>query len=256
VKRVKDLILLIIIFMSTQTKIDHLTEDEPISGQKYVLVSIITPELIKNCTVRGIKVRGVYGTEQEARVKAAELQKRDTLHNIYVAPVGKWLPWDDDPSKAHDEEYAEGELNRIMKGLKENQAKSKMLHEQRKNDLIEKTLKEQEKRKKKLEKKENLEDNDLLVNKKSSTNTTGKVELEPVDIKDMDTVNKKYNKSQAEEEISELKNELNQTKKELEQENQNIEKDKTIMKDKTTNLDKINSELEEATQLYEQLASQ
>jgi len=242
--------------MSTQTKIDHLTEDEPISGQKYVLVSIITPELIKNCTVRGIKVRGVYGTEQEARVKAAELQKRDTLHNIYVAPVGKWLPWDDDPSKAHDEEYAEGELNRIMKGLKENQAKSKMLHEQRKNDLIEKTLKEQEKRKKKLEKKENLEDNDLLVNKKSSTNTTGKVELEPVDIKDMDTVNKKYNKSQAEEEISELKNELNQTKKELEQENQNIEKDKTIMKDKTTNLDKINSELEEATQLYEQLASQ
>ena len=63
--------------MSTQTKIDHLTEDEPISGQKYVLVSIITPELIKNCTVRGIKVRGVYGTEQEARVKAAELQKQD-----------------------------------------------------------------------------------------------------------------------------------------------------------------------------------
>jgi hypothetical protein len=252
----KDKILLLIIFMSNPTKIDHLTEDDPISGQKFVLVSIITPELIQNCSVRGIKVRGVYGTEQEARIKASELQKRDTLHNIYVAPVGKWLPWEDDPNKAHDEEYAEGELNRIMKGLKENQAKSKMLHEQRKNDLIEKTLKEQEKRKKKLDKKSDLSNDDDLVNNKSSNDTKGQVELESVDINEMESVNKKYDSLQVESEISDLKSELEKTKKELEQEDQNIEKDKTIMKDKTTNLDKINSELVEATQLYEQLASQ
>ena len=96
--------------------IDHLKEDDPISGQKFVLLSIVTPELIKNCTVRGIKIRGVYGTEQEARVKAAELQK-DSLHNIYENLL-KMVTMDDDPNKAHDEEYAEGELNRIMKGLK------------------------------------------------------------------------------------------------------------------------------------------
>ena len=236
------------------TKIDHLKEDEPISGQKFVLLSIVTPEMIKNCTVRGIKIRGVYGTEQEARVKAAELQKKDSLHNIYVAPVGKWLPWDDDPSKAHDEEYAEGELNRIMKGLKENQAKSKMLHEQRKNDLIEKTLKEQEKRKKKKKSKTNGEE-DEMVNAKS-TDTTGKVELESVDINDMNAVNKKYDTLNAEKQLTELQEKLDKTKIELEQEDKNIEKDKNIMKDKSENINKISSELEEAEKLYEQLAKQ
>ena len=239
------------------TKIDHLKEDEPISGQKFVLLSIVTPELIKNCTVRGIKIRGVYGTEQEARVKAAELQKKDSLHNIYVAPVGKWLPWDDDPNKAHDEEYAEGELNRIMKGLKENQAKSKMLHEQRKNDLIEKTLKEQEKRKKKMKSKDGEDNTDEMVNTKSTnTETTGKVEMEPVDINDMNAVNKKYDTLHAEKQLTELQEKLDKTKVELEQEDKNIEKDKNIMKDKSENINKISSELEEAEKLYEQLAKQ
>ncbi len=239
---------------SESTKIDHLTEDEPIQGQRFALLSIITPELVKNCTVRGIKIRGVYGTEQEARVKAAELQKKDYLHNIYVAPVGKWLPWDDDPKKAQDEEYAEGELNRIMKGLKENQAKSKMLHEQRKNDLIEKTLKEQEKKKKKLKSKTDKGD-DEMVNTKSTDNT-GKVEMEAVDINDIHTVNKKYDTIQAEAQLSELQEELDKTKQDLEQEDKNIEKDKNIIQDKSENINKISSELEEAKQLYEQLAKQ
>ena len=238
------------------TKIDHLKEDEPIPGQKFALLSIVTPELIKNCTIRGIKIRGVYGTEQEARSQAAELQKRDTLHNIYVAPVGRWLPWDDDPSKAQDEEYAEGELNRIMKGLKENQAKSKMLHEQRKNDLIEKTLKEQQKRKEKLSSKDNDSELDEMSNKKSSTdNSKGRVELEPVNIEDMTKVNQKYDAKQVETEIGDLNKQLDQTKSELDQENFNIEKDKTIITEKSDNLNKINSELEEAQKLYEQLAA-
>jgi len=237
------------------TKIDHLKEDEPISGQKFVLLSIVTPELIKNCSVRGIKIRGVYGSEQEARAKAAELQKKDSLHNIYVAPVGKWLPWDDDPNKAHDEEYAEGELNRIMKGLKENQAKSKMLHEQRKNDLIEKTLKEQEKNKKKIKGKNGEANNDEMVNAKS-TETTGKVEMEAVDINDMNTVNKKYDTLHAEKQLTELQEKLDKTKVELEQEDKNIETDKNIMKDKRENINTISSELQEAEKLYDQLAKQ
>jgi hypothetical protein len=241
--------------MSKPTKIDHLKEDEPISGQRFVLLSIVTPELIKNCSVRGIKIRGVYATEQEARAKASELQKKDSLHNIYVAPVGKWLPWADDPSQAQDEEYAEGELNRIMKGLKENQAKSKLLHEQRKNDLIEKTLKEQEKKKKK-NKNKNNELQDEMTNNKSESNMKGKVELESVHINEMEDVNKKYDTLQAQNDLNNLNKELEQTKSELEQEDKNIEKDKTIMKDKTENLDKINSELDEAQKLYEQLASQ
>ena len=156
-----------------------------------------------------------------------------------------------------------------MKGLKENQAKSKMLHEQRKNDLIEKTLKDQEKRKKKLSKQTNNSTNELgdMTNKKSTqgvktnkssstdNNPSAKVELEPVHPNDMESINQKYNTKQTELQVHELTEQLDKTKNDLEQEDKNIKKDKSIIEDKSTNINKINSELEEAQKLYEQLSS-
>jgi len=117
-------------------KIDYLTADPEIPGQKWVCMSFLTPELVKNCDVRSVKVRGCYSTEEEAKNRCEELQRFDGLHNVYVAPVGKWLPWCDDPEKASDFEYAETELNKLMKAYKKNQEKAKMLHEERKNNLI------------------------------------------------------------------------------------------------------------------------
>lgn len=232
--------------MSEQHKIDYLTEDEPILGQKYVLLSMVTPELVKNCTVRGIKIRGVFGNEDNARAKALELQKIDPLHNIYVAEMGKWLPWNDDPAKAQDEEYAEGELNRIMKGLKENQIKSKMLHEQRKNDLIQKTLEEQDKRKT-----DNSSGKTPVVSK-----PTGQIEMEEVSANVVNNVNKDYNKLYSKEELDNKEGELNNSKKVLDQEQENLDKDTEIMKEKETNINDINDELKKAEELYQQLSSQ
>jgi len=232
--------------MSEQHKIDYLTEDEPILGQKYVLLSMVTPELVKNCTVRGIKIRGVFGNEDNARAKALELQKIDPLHNIYVAEMGKWLPWNDDPAKAQDEEYAEGELNRIMKGLKENQIKSKMLHEQRKNDLIQKTLEEQDKRKT-----DNSSGKTPVVSK-----PTGQIEMEEVSANVVNNVNKDYNKLYSKEELDNKEGELNNSKKVLDQEQENLDKDTEIMKEKETNINNINDELKKAEELYQQLSSQ
>ena len=232
--------------MSEQRKIDYLTEDEPILGQKYVLLSMVTPELVKNCTVRGIKIRGVFGNEDNARAKALELQKIDPLHNIYVAEMGKWLPWNDDPAKAQDEEYAEGELNKIMKGLKENQIKSKMLHEQRKNDLIQKTLEEQDKRKT-----DNSSGKTPVVSK-----PTGQIEMEEVSANVVNNVNKDYNKIYSKEELDNKEGELNNSKKVLDQEQENLDKDTEIMKEKETNINDINDELKKAEELYQQLSSQ
>ena len=130
-----------------------------------------------------------------------------------------------------------------------------MLHEQRKNDLIEKTLKEQEKNKKKIKGKNGEANNDEMVNAKS-TETTGKVEMEAVDINDMNTVNKKYDTLHAEKQLTELQEKLDKTKVELEQEDKNIETDKNIMKDKRENINTISSELQEAEKLYDQLAKQ
>ena len=72
-------------------------------------------------TVRGLKVRGVYGSQEEAVARSKRLQRLDPLHNIFVGEVGKWLPWDPEPSDVAEQEYAEEQLNTLMKKYKENE---------------------------------------------------------------------------------------------------------------------------------------
>jgi len=72
-------------------------------------------------TVRGLKIRGAYSTKEEADMRAKKLQKADPDHNIYVGQVGKWLPWDPKPSEVGEQEYAEEQLNTLMKKYKENE---------------------------------------------------------------------------------------------------------------------------------------
>jgi hypothetical protein len=72
-------------------------------------------------TVRGVKVRGSYNSKEEAVARSKKLQRQDPLHNIYVADVGKWLPWDPEPSDISEQEYAEEKLNTLMKNYKENE---------------------------------------------------------------------------------------------------------------------------------------
>lgn len=87
-------------------------------------------------SVRGLKVRGVYSTHKEACARAKKLQKNDPVHNVFVGQVGYWLPWDPDPSRVGDQEYAEKELNELMKKYKENDTKRKEIFENEKNERV------------------------------------------------------------------------------------------------------------------------
>lgn len=81
-------------------------------------------------TVRGMKVRGVYSSTAEAEMRAKKLQRSDPLHNIFIGEVGKWLPWDPSPNAIANQEYAEDQLNQLMKKYKENdEAKEKFYTE-------------------------------------------------------------------------------------------------------------------------------
>jgi len=65
-----------------------------------------------------------------------KLQRNDTLHNIFLGEVGKWLPWDPKPHQVQDQEYAEDQLNTLMKAYKNNEeAREKFVTEQR-NETI------------------------------------------------------------------------------------------------------------------------
>jgi hypothetical protein len=72
-------------------------------------------------SVRGVKVRGVYGNPKEAELKAKKLQTKDKYHNIFIGDLGKWLPWDPQPHEIAEQEYAQDELNTLMRKYKENE---------------------------------------------------------------------------------------------------------------------------------------
>ena len=64
-------------------------------------------------SVRGLKVRGVFNTQDEAQNKCVALRKQDPNHDIFVGPVGIWIPWDPDAYKTGNVQFLEEELNQL-----------------------------------------------------------------------------------------------------------------------------------------------
>lgn len=88
-------------------------------------------------TIRGFKVRAVARDEEDARVRAKKLQAKDKYHNIFCAEVGKWTPFDPKTHLIEDQEYAQEQLNDLMKHYKENEDnKTKFFEEKKRNDVL------------------------------------------------------------------------------------------------------------------------
>lgn len=139
--------------------IDYLDEDTFLpKSQKFVCLSFLKSEDNK-VTLSGIKIRGVFETYEAACSHAKKVQEMDKYFNVFVGEMGKWLPFDPNPSKVENAEYANEQLNNIMKEYKLNQEKAKIYYEKQKNEKLVKSLTESlsinEKNKKKLEKKAN-----------------------------------------------------------------------------------------------------
>ncbi|CAH6421611.1 Hypothetical protein KVN_LOCUS372 [uncultured virus] len=125
--------------------IDYLNEDEPINGQNWVCISFLSPEGIRNCSTRGLKIRGVFSNKEDAQNKAKALQVIDPDFNVFVGEIGKWLPWDPDPNSIPDQVYQEEELNKIMQGYKANLEKTKIMEQQRRTDQVNQVVVEEQK---------------------------------------------------------------------------------------------------------------
>ena len=81
-------------------------------------------------SVRGVKVRGVYGSHREADVRSKVLQKLNKRDNVFIGQVGYWLPWDPSPNRIENQEYLEPELNTLMKKYKENSLKRDIYYQE------------------------------------------------------------------------------------------------------------------------------
>ena len=82
-------------------------------------------------SVRGLKVRGVFPTQQEAELRCKMLRESDPNHDVYVGPVGVWVPFHPDAYKTGKVEYLEKELNELMHEKHKNEEKAKHAFDQR-----------------------------------------------------------------------------------------------------------------------------
>lgn len=127
------------------SRVDYLTEDSILpQDQKFLCISFLSDpdSAATKKTLCGIKVRGCFETYEKACEHAKKLQSVDSYFNVFVGEVGKWLAYDPNPDSEYvkDSEYANEELNNMMKNYLENQEKAKLFHEQRKNELMKQNI--------------------------------------------------------------------------------------------------------------------
>lgn len=91
-------------------------------------------------SVRGLKIRGTYNTQEEAEIRCKKLREIDPNHDIFVGPVGMWIPWDPDAYKTGRVEFLEEELNELHKQKMENEAKAKNEFDTRVKDAKRKAI--------------------------------------------------------------------------------------------------------------------
>lgn len=93
-------------------------------------------------SVRGLKVRGVFPTQEEAELRCKKIRETDPNHDIFVGPVGVWVPWDPDAYKTGRVEFMEEELNQLHQEKVKNEERAKQEFEKRVRESKQKAITE------------------------------------------------------------------------------------------------------------------
>jgi len=96
-------------------------------------------------SVRGFKARGNFSSQEEAEIRAKLLRETDPSFDVYVGPVGMWLPWEPEAYKTGRVEYLEEELNQLAQEKKKNETIAKSTFEQRIKETKQKAIEENKK---------------------------------------------------------------------------------------------------------------
>jgi len=91
-------------------------------------------------SVRGFKIRGSFPTQEEAELRCKLLREIDPHHDVYVGPVGVWIPFHPEAYRTGRVEYLEDELNQLMHEKKKNEEKAKDEFEKRVKEAKQKAI--------------------------------------------------------------------------------------------------------------------
>ena len=126
---------------------DFLDEDPvTVSGQTFALLSFVCPDAAastgkgQKSSQYGLKIRGCFGTKEEATAHVKRLQRLDPTFDIYLVDMYKWLAIPPDPEKIEHQEYQETFLNSLIKGYKESQVLARQHFEERKRAVMDEGL--------------------------------------------------------------------------------------------------------------------
>lgn len=97
-------------------------------------------------SIRGLKVRGSYPTQQEAEMRCKMLREVDPNHDVYVGPVGMWMPFHPESYKTGRVEYMEDELNQLMQEKNRNEASAKVEFEKRVKESKQKAIEDNQRK--------------------------------------------------------------------------------------------------------------
>jgi hypothetical protein len=97
-------------------------------------------------SVRGLKVRGSYPTQEEAEMRCKMLREVDPNHDVYVGPVGMWMPFHPESYKTGRVEYMEDELNQLMQEKTKNESSAKVEFDKRIKDSKVKAIEDNKKK--------------------------------------------------------------------------------------------------------------
>lgn len=138
--------------MTSQQKHEYLTTDPiTVPGQKYALVSFVSPTGNQKADKLAMKIRGCFQTIDEARDHAKHLSQMDPSFDVYVVEMYNWLAIPPNPDEINDQEHQDKWLNDFVKGHKDEQMKAKTFFEQRKNDMLDNIKDDNSKKEKELE---------------------------------------------------------------------------------------------------------
>jgi len=87
-------------------------------------------------SIRGIKIRGVFDTIEEAKNRCEFLKKIDNKFDIFIGQVGCWCPFSPNPNDLENQEYSETQLNTLMKEYKKNMESKDEIFDKRRIDSI------------------------------------------------------------------------------------------------------------------------
>ena len=97
-------------------------------------------------SIRGLKVRGVFGSQKEAELRCQMLREVDPNHDVFVGPVGLWVPFHPEAYKTGGRvEYMEETLNQLMAEKKKNEEQAKNDFEKRVKETKAKAIEENKK---------------------------------------------------------------------------------------------------------------